>query len=169
MARQLKLEGVLESTPVALTMLVDGVQVFSGQVGIGMNTNDLIDLVTADIDAPVDSESTVSVSIAVTSGVVELGPIRSDLGDLSDMNAETQAKMKLAHSVGGNSMWHNREARSNILINGQPPEYPATPVGYDPGPEDNPHWGGFHFEVSAGETLTCTVMVEKSGDSLLSD
>jgi hypothetical protein len=51
------------------------------------------------------------------------------------------------------------DCRSNILINGQPPEWPATPV--EPrmpgGTPENPDWTGWTFEVGAGETITFTV------------
>lgn len=165
MARQIQFEGQVEATPSAATILIDGVQVFSGQVGAGQPLNADITLATVSVDKPANAQSTISVSVAVTSGIVRVGSMTSDTGGAnvwaannSPLTSNDKATVGLIVDETGNFYGAGVE-RSNILINGQPPEYPATPVGFDPGPVNNPDWNGWRFEVSAGETLTCTVTI----------
>ena len=149
--RFLNIHGAVVAKPAAATILVNGTQVFSGQIGSTLNldefTNNLL-TVSYDTDATAIIKNTISVSIAITSGVVKLGHMESDNFPADD----------------GKDQWilptSNKE-RTKILINGQDPEYPPYPLPPEqsPGPQDNPHWMGWNFELSAGETLTCDVEV----------
>jgi len=163
MARQIQFQGQVEATPSAATILIDGVQVFSGQVGAGLPLNADLTLATISVDNPANVQSTISVSVAVTSGIVRVGSMVADVGtyaswagNASPLTSNEKATIGLIVDSTSNFYGAGVE-RSNILINGQAPEYPATPVGFDPGPVNNPDWNGWCFEVSAGETLTCTV------------
>jgi hypothetical protein len=165
MARQIQFQGQVEATPSAATILIDGVQVFSGQVGTGLPLNADLTLATISVDKPSNVQSTVSVSVAVTSGIVRVGSMCADVGTFaswagnsSPLNNDEKATINLIVNNTADFYGAGVE-RSNILINGQAPEYPATPVGFDPGDVNSPDWNGWRFEVSAGETLTCTVTI----------
>lgn len=131
----LEFRGKVFATPSALTMIVDGVEVHSGQVGAGQPLDTEIVLV----DLPnVTPGATLSVAISVTSGVITMGQTLQYDG---------------AEQI-------SNDLRSNILINGVAPEWPATPV--DPMPGGNagaPNWAGWFFELGAGETMTLSVVI----------
>lgn len=125
--------GRVEATPTAATILIEGSEVYSGQIGTGQPLDTEINL------AEIDSNGG-AVSISVTAGVAKIGPVWYNMtGNVSDIILSD-------------------DIRSSILINGQTPEWPATPVDPMPkGTEENPDWTGWQFEVGAGETITFTV------------
>lgn len=125
--------GRVYATPSAVTILVEGTEVFSGQVGAGQPLDTLLSLATVPL-----ATGNLAVSMSVTSGVVGVGPVVS------------------------NGLNGYEDTRNNdILVNGQAPEWPATPVNPMPGgTQQNPDWTGWLFEVSAGETITFTVDVQ---------
>jgi hypothetical protein len=106
MTMEVTIPGRIFSTPAAVTVLVGGTEKYSGQVGQGVTLDTETDLLTFEWDAA--DNDTVSVSIAVTSGVVTVG---AALG-------QAQCDM-----------------RKNILINGQSPEEPSTSVDFVPAPD----------------------------------
>ena len=126
--------GRVFATPSALTALVEGVEVFSGQVGTGQPLDTEIQLFSADL--PLGNSA---VSIAVTSGVTTIGQVLC-----SDP-----------------AIYGNIDMRNNdILINGVAPDWPATPVDPMPGgTQRTPNWDGWFFDLSAGESITFTVGV----------
>lgn len=142
-SRQIQVKGRVFATPSAMTVLVNGNEVFSGQVGTGqpLDTEITLATITANLAGNAYVTETVPVSISVTSGVVSIG----------EMYANNQPGTSFDWLTPG------IETRENILINGTAPEWPATPVFPMPGgtPED-PNWTGWFFELSAGETMTCT-------------
>ena len=166
MSRQIQFIGQNCATPSAATILIDGTQVFSGQVGSGQPLNADITFTTVTLDsAPSNVQSTVSVSVAVTSGILRVGSMVADTGGVvswagnaSPLTNDQKSIVGLLVDETGN-FYAPATERSNILINGSAPEYPATPVGFDPGPADDPAWDGWCFEIGAGETLTCTVTI----------
>lgn len=126
--------GRVFATPSALTALVEGVEVFSGQVGTGQPLDTELALFSADL--PLGNSA---VSISVTSGVLSVGQVLCSDPAIS----------------GTIDMRNNDE-----LINGQAPEWPATPVTPMPGgTAENPNWDGWFFDLSAGESITFTVGV----------
>jgi hypothetical protein len=133
----LEFHGRVFATPSAITMVVDGAEVHSGQVGAGQPLDTDISLVNLANLAP---GSTVSATVTVTSGVVSAGPIWEPLGE--------------------DEYGPDLRVSSSILINGSPPEWPATPVEPMPGgtPED-PDWARWSFELGAGETITFNFVV----------
>jgi len=131
----LDFRGRVFATPSALTLIVDGVEVHSGQVGSGHPLDTEIDLVTM---SNVAQGSTLSSTITVTSGVVTIGQV---------LEADDTQTI-------------SNDLRTNILINGVAPEWPATPVEPMPGgTPENPNWTGWFFELGAGETITFNVVV----------
>lgn len=54
------------------------------------------------------------------------------------------------------------DMRKNILINGQAPELPASDAGFVPAKD----WAGWYFEISAGETMTFTMVNHPVGTIL---
>ncbi len=116
--------GRVLSTPAAVTILVNGVELHSGQVGTAMPLDTQIVLASYDWASGAKAGDNVAVNISVTTGVVTVGSV---------IMAEGAT-----------------DQRKNILINGLSPETPATPM--DQTPEDE--WAGWYFEVSAGETIT---------------
>jgi hypothetical protein len=52
--------------------------------------------------------------------------------------------------------------RKNILINGQEPEQPTGDVGFTPAKD----WAGWYFEISAGETITFSMLNHPEGTIL---
>lgn len=122
-------------TPSALTMIVDGIEVHSGQVGADQLLDNEIVLVEL---ADVTPATTLSVAISVTSGVITLGQVLENDG---------------AEQI-------SNDLRSNILINGVAPIWPATPVVPMPGGDiGTPDWAGWFFELNAGETMTLNVVI----------
>ena len=96
--------GRIFSTPAAVTALLNGEEVFSGQVGQGVPLDTETDILTFDWK-DVAEEGTASMTITVTSGVISVG------------------------SVFGVA---NLDMRKNILINGQAPEQPSSDIGFVP-------------------------------------
>jgi hypothetical protein len=135
----LELEGRVFATPSALTMIVDGVEIHSGQVGSGEPLDTPIALVNL---SNVAGNTSLATSVSVTSGVVTIGPVWG----LDDQGDPTTSDL-----------------RNNILINGSAPEYPATPVVPMPGDNpDVPNWTNWFFEVSAGETITFNIQTPEN-------
>jgi hypothetical protein len=126
----LELKGRIFATPSALTMIVDGEEIHSGQVGSGQPLDTEIVLVEM---SDVTPDSTLSVTISVTAGVITVGQVLDRVG----------------HDI-----------RTNILINGSLPLWPATPVDPMPGGSPGePDWSGWFFEIGAGETITFNLAV----------
>lgn len=126
-------KGRVSASPAALTLLVDGVEIHSGPVGSAVPLETETDLVTLPITAGTESNVR-AVSIVCTSGVVSVGPVFD------------------ATITEGMEDWR---ISNTILINGVPPEWPITPIPIMPkGTPEDPDWGGWAFELSAGESLT---------------
>jgi hypothetical protein len=126
--------GRVLSTPAAITVIKNGVEIHSGQVGQGLPLDTEIDLMEFDWEGAEDNDTT-AMTISVTTGVVTVG---SCLG---------QAECDM---------------RKNILINGQEPEQPTSDVGFTPAPD----WAGWYFEISAGETITFSMLNHPVGTIL---
>jgi hypothetical protein len=166
--------GRIESTPAAITILVDGAEVFSGQVGLGQPLDTEIDLATVNTSGS-------SVSVSVTSGVILSGSVLTDVTTRVwaekfkynpytwVVNNGTYYMTKVAvpanTPITDTNYWTvvpqvgTVDCRNNdILINGQAPEWPATAVTVMPGgTEQESEWDGWFFELGAGETITYTV------------
>jgi len=124
-----------EADPTAATIIVNGTQVFSGVLGSGTIIGETFE--TQPIPVDVNPGQSGSMSISVTSGILNCGGVYSDVCNYPDFRVS-----------------------SSTLINGQPPEWPATPVSPMPGGDaENPDWDGWYHEVGAGETLTCNIDV----------
>ena len=135
----LAMVGRVFATPSALTMIVDGVEIHSGQVGAGQPLDTQITLVNLPA-VYMTLGSTLSVTVSVTSGVITAGPIWQLLGDVGSEPCSS-------------------DLRTNILINGIAPEWPATPVEPMPGgTPENPQWTNWFFELGAGETMTFNIV-----------
>jgi hypothetical protein len=127
-----------EADPTAATIIVDGTQIFSGVLGAGVTIGQTFETDPLPISANVGD--TVSMSIAVTSGVLKCGGVYSDVCSYPDFRV------------------NNTE-----LINGVAPEWPASPVDPMPGgTEADPDWNGWFHELGAGETLTCNVTISET-------
>lgn len=149
--RQIQLNGRVFATPSAVTVLVDGNETFSGQVGSGqpLDTAIVLGEFAAALPGDMSGNVTVPLSISVTSGVVSIGEIYA-----SNYTTPAYPGPAWVPALG------LEDTRSNILINGVAPEWPATPVDPMPGgTPSNPDWNGWCFELSAGETLTCNLTV----------
>lgn len=137
----LELQGRVAATPSALTMIVDGTEVHSGQVGAGEPLDTQINLLNL---SDIPGNATLSTSISVTSGVVYVGPIWGLAGDPGTDPATS-------------------DLRTSILINGSAPEYPASPVVPMPGDDpNNPDWTNWFFEIAAGETITFNIQTPEN-------
>lgn len=91
--------GRILSTPAAMTLLINGVEVHSGQVGTAMPLDTQIVLTSYDWGNAAKAGDTVVVNLSVTTGVLTVGSVIMQDG--------------------------GTDQRKNILINGQPPETPA--------------------------------------------
>lgn len=156
--RQLKFDGQVMSTPAAATIIVNGVEVYSGQVGVGKPLNELVDLQVVEFEGT-GGQEVVSISVSVTSGVARFGTIMADQTPGTEYAPWVYPGPE-RYSPEGQVTEGWDDGRQNILINGLPPEWPPLPIGPQPGgtPED-PNWSGWCFELSAGETLTCDYLV----------
>ena len=170
---QILFQGETLATPTAATILIEGQQVFSGQVGAGQPLDATIDIANVVSDGG-------AVSISVTSGILNVGQVFKwqntatawdanvayPANSVVEYNSTTWIAMGNAQpgwTPGGPTSlsWETCQAashdgRTNILINGQPPEWPATPP-QPGGTQADPDWEGWSFEVSAGEPITFTV------------
>jgi hypothetical protein len=171
---QILFQGQVLATPTAATILIEGSQVFSGQIGAGQPLDTTIDI------ANVTSNGG-AVSISVTSGILDVGQVFKwattatawnnttaySTGDQVEYNGivyVAQGNTQAGWTPGTSQTWVTAQSvavdcRTSILINGQTPEWPATPV--EPrmpgGTSEDPDWAGWAFEISAGETITFTV------------
>lgn len=137
MARTLSFDGQMVASPAAITVTLDGAQIFSGAVGADAELDTDITLATADvIDLP-DTASTAEMTISITSGVVRIGEVWANIA---------------GGEVGLKGIAH----RSNILVNGEAPVAPAP----DHVPQPEADWVGWRFELSAGETISFTLAVD---------
>ena len=128
--------GRVLATPTAATVLLDGNEIFSGQVGTGQPLDSEIILFSTQQSAS-NVAVNMAVSISVTSGVMTVGQVLSD---------------------GTNGTIDIRN--NDMLVNGQAPEWPATPITPMPGgTAQNPDWDGWFFDLSAGESITFTIEV----------
>jgi len=135
MATNLSFNFVREADPTAATILVNGNEVYSGAIG---SASAIGDVFTLEVPTDLNQSDTASISISTTSGILLFASVSSDTIDYPDFRIS-----------------------SSILINGQPPEWPATPVVPMPGgTEQDPDWTGWFFELGAGETLTCNILVD---------
>jgi hypothetical protein len=169
---QILFQGQVLATPTAATILIEGSQVFSGQVGAGQPLDTTIQYANI-------ASAGGAVSISVTSGILNVGqvwkdptpPAWSDTVEYVVGDEVTYEGIEYVNNYGSPvgapppdagqpwvELYVEADARTNILINGQSPEWPATPVTPMPGgTPENPVWTGWAFEVSAGETITFTV------------
>lgn len=139
MSTNITFVAVQEAIPTAITILINGNQVFSGQVGGAVTPGTKFDL--DPISIPIANVGdTVSCSVACTSGIFRFGPVYATN----------------YYTTSGSCFEDMRMA--DILINGVPPEWPATPVDPMPGgTPENPNWDGWFHELGAGETATVTL------------
>jgi len=149
---QLTFKGRVFATPSAVTIVQNGSEIFSGQVGTGQPLDTELNLFQTTIAQPAaNTTATYSVSMSVTSGVITAG----DVGIVFD-DGETAYLLSGPNGIGP-------DLRENILVNGSLPEYPATPVNPMPGgTESNPDWQGWFFELSAGESMTFDYSINPS-------
>lgn len=129
------------ANPTAVTVLINGQQAFSGQLGSGTPMGENFD--SATMESGLNNGETATVAISCTSGIVAIGP------------------WLLASAIPtGYAAPDDIRTSESVLINGQPPEYPASPVFPMPkGNANAPDWSGWFFEISAGETLTFNIKV----------
>lgn len=170
--------GQVATTPSAITILVDGAEVFSGQVGSGQPLNTEITLATV-------ATTGSSVSVSVTSGVILSGRVLTDV--TTEAWVSTISYAPYTYLVNNGTYYMTTTAvpantpitdtnywtvipqmgtvdcrNNDELINGQAPEWPATPVTPMPGgTAQNPNWDGWFFELSAGETITYTITAQE--------
>ena len=145
---KLSFKGRVFATPSAVTILSNGVEIFSGQVGAGQSLDTELDLYSQVISLP-STATTLSISMSVTSGVITAGAVTLYVDDYSIP--------PYYYFPEGRT---DNDLRSGILINGSLPDWPATPVDPLPsGTESNPDWGGWFFELAAGETTTFNVTI----------
>jgi hypothetical protein len=146
---QLTFKGRVFATPSAVTIVQDGIEIFTGQVGAGQTLDTEIDLVQTTIPLPTaNTSATHSVSMTVTSGVITAGDVTVQFDDGTYVYI-----LSGPESTGP-------DLRENILVNGAAPEWPATPVDPMPGgTSSSPDWQGWFFELSAGEEMTYTYTV----------
>jgi hypothetical protein len=146
---KLSFKGRVFATPSAVTILSNGVEIFSGQVGSGQPLDTIVDLYSTTITLP-STAQTMAISIAVTSGVITSGDVELYVDDYVASTPPVPG-----YYYPGTAEY---DMRQNILINGSLPEWPATPVDPMPGgTPENPDWAGWFFELAAGESMTFTV------------
>lgn len=172
-----RLQTWLNEAPSTATVTLDGVEIFSGEVGVGQPIEETITL----------SEFTSTggeMSVTVNSGYLKVGIVQvqstypvwnNSTGwwagaivqtgagpDIYEAKLEVPANVAITDtnywaSLGtGNVNYWTNDCRSNILINGSAPTWPATPPEPGGTPE-NPNWAGWFFDTSAGSTVTFTI------------
>jgi hypothetical protein len=150
MTRKLQFTGSVMSSPAAATVLLNGVELYSGQIGVGQPIDvPGVELFVLEYQGEETVEETVAVTISITSGVAKIA------------TTQTEVQGEGGTGVEWALPWGNgNDGRTQILINGLPPEWPPTPVTPMPGgTPENPDWSGWAFDVSAGETITFEYLV----------
>jgi hypothetical protein len=148
---KLSFKGRVFATPSAVTILSNGVEIFSGQVGSGQPLDTVVDLYSTTITLP-STAQTLAISLSVTSGVITAGDVELLVDDYAS------APVPAAPYLYPGAVTY--DLRETILINGSLPEWPATAVTPMPGgTEANPVWAGWFFELAAGESTTFTVNI----------
>lgn len=146
---QLTFKGRVFATPSAVTIVQNGSEIFSGQVGTGQPLDTELNLFQTTLTQPAaNTTATYSVTMSVTSGVITAGDVEVvfDNGD----------QVYLLSGPNG----AGPDLKEDILVNGSLPEWPATPVNPMPGgTESAPDWQGWFFELAAGESMTFTYTV----------
>ena len=173
--RTCKIIGKLPTDSASITVLFDGTQVFNGAVdttGWEFPSNDEGVLCSFNVESDASEITDHTLSISVTSGMIEAGPLYWDTGSLSadafaaganvnesanDPAIGLDAGMWIPNtwSPYGDGSDSALAERSNILINGAAPAYPTSGT-LPTGTEANPTWAGWQFAMPAGDTLTCT-------------
>jgi len=178
LTQTIALNGFRKTDPSSVTVLVDGVEVFSGAVA------DLDDVTQGTLCSwtytQADSVTAITdhtLSIACTSGYIQSGPIWVGIGPTDSLPINTSVTPNVPWYEGNDQLeadpdgnyyyipgagcegtYGDATERTNILINGVAPAYPSA--GIKPtGTEADPTWGGWCFDLAAGETLTCTLRI----------
>lgn len=164
MSRNIKINGMVVASPASLTVSVDGTQVYSGAVGADAELDTAIVLQEIEIENADDTQwATKAVTISVTGGIVKVGTMPANTGDISGLAADS-ATRELQDDAGyynpgrHSSPYGETTERTSILIDGSAPVV-LDNQGFDPGPGGSEHWSGWYFEVAAGETFACTLRV----------
>jgi hypothetical protein len=146
---QLTFKGRVFATPSAVTIVQNGTEIFSGQVGTGQPLDTELNLFQTTLtQQAANTTATYSVSMSVTSGVITAGDV-----EVVFDNGDQAYLLDGPNGVGP-------DLRQDILVNGSLPDYPATPVTPMPGgSESSPDWQGWFFELAAGESMTFTYVV----------
>ena len=144
--RQLKFDGTLVSDSATATVTVNGIEAFSGELGVGQPMNQPIELCIAEYRGSTIDVESITIELVVNSGVIRVGTIWNDSPDKTP-------PWNWPNEGGIN------DGRSNILINGQPPAWPEPDEPHQPlGTKENPGWAGWNFELSAGDTFSCNYL-----------
>lgn len=143
--RTLQVLGSVMSSPAAATILLNGVEVYSGLIGTGQPIDvPGSELVALEYQGEESIDETLAISISVTAGVAKIGPTEVE----ALLQGQSTPEWVLPWGAGN-------DGRTQILINGLPPEWPATQVDPMPGGSaEDPDWSGWAFDLSAGETIT---------------
>ena len=156
------LDGFLKTDTAEVTILLDGVSVFSGAV------NTLGDMVQGTLcqwnftqDDSITAITDHTLSISVTSGTIDAAGIYQGTNTTGEYEWNPSKVDR-----DGNDYWlpglygvfGDTGERTNILINGVAPSWPTVPP-FPTGTEASPTWSGWGFNLSAGETLTCTLKI----------
>lgn len=152
--RKMLFEGRVLSSPAAATILINGTEVYSGLIGAGKTLDEQVELLQASYTGNADDYEDLTVSINMTSGVAAFGLVYVDVA-VDPISWAPASGSWANYSDQDEANPGSGDGRTAILVNGLPPEWPATPVVPMPlGTEENPDWSYWHFELSAGETLT---------------
>jgi hypothetical protein len=87
--RRLKIRGSLLAHPSSLTISGNGLQIYRGFVGLRFPLFTEIDLCICEIDIDPATDSVIDLQIKVDLGVVKIGNIRPNIGDLTLINRDS--------------------------------------------------------------------------------
>lgn len=154
--RQLKITGNKVTDTVTADVTINGVVVYSGELGSTLNKliNDnrqvpAGDLIVVQYDGS-DHRENLLVEISVTDGCVLIGPFTSDVIVLPAEQLAWRNDTILSTNVD------NNDGRSNIKINDTPPNWELGAAIRPPGgTQDNPSWRGWTFEVGTRSVFSC--------------
>lgn len=157
-----QLDGFLKTDTAEVTILLDGVSVFSGAVtALGEMVQGTLCQWNFTQDDSITAITDHTLSISVTSGTITAASIyqATNTSGQSEWNTTKVDRAGNDYWLPGVHAWFGDTGeRTNILINGVAPSWPTIPP-YPTGTEAAPTWGGWGFDLSAGETLTCTLRV----------
>lgn len=171
--RSIKIEGSVAVNPANGVVRINGTDVYRGPFGLDAELEaPCTELAVVSFDGEWDKNQYIDIEIVCLSGLFRVGTIWTknrdeEFGDKPGFQTwilpaghQRSTNPWSRHAWVPNYPTDNNDGRRLIKINGQPPEWPSTPVEPMPqGTPDNPDWTGWCFDLNPGDRFECNYRV----------